>query len=287
MQKRFPVLMALLLAVTAGTAMAADPTGDQIYQAVRAGNLEQAQQMVDQVLADHPKSAKAHFVAAEVAARRNNFGAARQELAKAESIDPALSGISQRSVNELRAQLARALPLSSTTPTRVPAPQPYQMIVPEQRHSSHFLGWLFLIGGIVVVWMIIRRATYRPYPGPIPGPGPMGPMGGPMMGGPVMGGPMMGGGPVMMGGGPGIMGSLASGLAVGAGVAAGEELVHHMLDGRGGVGGPIPSAGAAEPYPQDYSNPNADMGGNDFGVSGGDDSSWGDSGGGGGGDDWT
>jgi hypothetical protein len=92
------------------------------------------------------------------------------------------------------------------------------------------------------------------------------------------------------GGGSGIMGSVASGLALGAGVAAGEELVEHMMGGgsHSGGGGFVPPA-QAEPMP----DPNADMGGNDFGVNdpgswddGGGGGGW-DDGGGGGGGDWT
>jgi hypothetical protein len=84
-----------------------------------------------------------------------------------------------------------------------------------------------------------------------------------------------------------LAGGLATGLAVGAGVVAGEELAHRFLDGDRGVG-------AAPPVmPEEPVDPNADMGGPDFGL--GDSSSWGDSSGGGdsfgsdsgGGGDWT
>ncbi len=85
------------------------------------------------------------------------------------------------------------------------------------------------------------------------------------------------------------MGNLASGLAIGAGVAAGEELVRHVIDGNGNVV-QVPAADLRD-SPQ-----NQDLGGNDFGTTGGDswgnDSSGGDSGGGwggdsGGGGDWS
>jgi len=48
-----------------GTALAdTDPTVHQIYEAASSGHLDQAQQMMDQVLRDHPESAKAHYVQA-------------------------------------------------------------------------------------------------------------------------------------------------------------------------------------------------------------------------------
>jgi hypothetical protein len=41
----------------------------QIYEAATTGHLEQAQEMITQVLTNHPKSAKAHRVRAEVYAK--------------------------------------------------------------------------------------------------------------------------------------------------------------------------------------------------------------------------
>jgi hypothetical protein len=62
-------------------------------------------------------------------------------------------------------------------------------------------------------------------------------------------------------------------------MAAGEELVEHMMGGGSNAGGGIvPSADASQ-----IPDPNADMGGNDFGLN--DPGSWDDGGGGGGLDD--
>jgi len=72
---------------------------------------------------------------------------------------------------------------------------------------------------------------------------------------------------------------LATGAAVGAGIVAGEELMHHFTDHdreRDVVYETPPSN-------NDNWNRPDDMGGNDFGVS--DSSSW-DSGSSSGGDDW-
>lgn len=273
MFKRLTLPLGLALLMLAGTALAADPTGAQIYQAVQSGNLAQAQQMIQQVLKDHPNSAKAHFIAAEVDARAQNFGQARQELATAQALKPGLPFASQHAVRELQTQLGMA-----AGSTRQSTPFAQQAV----RHRSHVGAGLLLIIGIIIVWMILRRrmaaARYGGYPGQVPGamPGQMppgGPMGGPGYG---AGYPPPGYGPGY-GQGPGIMSSLGTGLAMGAGVVAGEELVDHMLNRGAGAGGVIPDAGAAQPDPQ----VNADMGGNDFGVS--DPGSWDDGGGGGGG----
>ena len=65
--------VALIQPAMAQTAGQNDPSAHQIFQAVSAGRLAEAQQMVDQVLRDHPRSGEAHFVAAEVYAREGDF----------------------------------------------------------------------------------------------------------------------------------------------------------------------------------------------------------------------
>ena len=65
MLKRIVAPLVLVAAFScAGPVLAADPTVDQIYEQAREGHLDQAQQMMNQVLRDHPGSAKAHYVEA-------------------------------------------------------------------------------------------------------------------------------------------------------------------------------------------------------------------------------
>jgi uncharacterized protein len=269
LKKLTPALAALLLVACALPALAADPSVAQVYQAADSGNLAAAQQMIAQVLRDHPQSGRAHYVAAEIDARAGNYGLARQELQAAQSLEPGLPFASSRSVQELQAQLGEAAPLTMLAPRTVRAGR------------SHLGLFMILVAGAVVLWLLLRRRAaamgYPQYPGQYPG----APQGMPPMG--------YGPGGYMPGGGSGIMGSVASGLALGAGVAAGEELVDHMLGGSSspGGGGFVPPAESA-PAP----DPNADMGGNDFGLD--DPGSWDGGGGGdsgGGGDDgsggWT
>jgi hypothetical protein len=272
MLKRFaPALAALLLIACALPALAADPGPAQVYQVARSGNLAQAQQMIAQVLRDQPRSGQAHYVAAEIDARAGNYGAARQELQTAESLEPGLPFANAGSVQQLQAQLGDA-PLAVLAPRTVRAGR------------SHFGLFLIFIGVGVVLWVLLRRRAvamgYPQYPGQYRGgmsPG--------MPGG-------YGPGGYMPGGGSGIMGNVASGLALGAGVAVGEEVVDRMLSGGsspGGSGFVAPAEAAPAP------DPNADMGGGDFGLNdpgswdagaGG----WDDGGAGGGGGDnggWT
>ena len=252
---------------------AADPTVHQIYEAAEAGHLDQAQQMMDQVLRDHPKSAKAHYVQAERYAKEGKTALARAELGQAEELDPGLPHENLRSVQALKAQLGMGVRTTQSPQVTgigtAPAP-------------AHFPWGTALIVILVVglVWMMFRRRpTYSQYPAG----------GSPVMGGGpgTYGGPAgYGGGAAPMGGGigSGIAGGLASGLAVGAGVVAGEELAHHFLDGSTREGTVLPPAGENDRQ----QSGNNDMGGSDFGVN--DSGSWDDSGGGGGGgggDDWS
>jgi len=238
-----------------------DPTVHQIYEAASSGHLDQAQQMMDQVLRDHPNSAKAHYVQSELYAREGRFSLARAELARAEQLQPGLPKESPRSVAELKSELGltrRVDPAFGATRESV----------------SHFPWITVVILALVVgvIWRLFRRrTTYAQYPGgaPTATPGTYGPGGyGP-------------GGPVSGGIGSTVAGGLAGGLAAGAGLVAGEALAHRLIDGGHSSTLPTPATDDGEPNAA-----NSDMGGADFGVN--DPGSWDDgSGGGGGGDDWT
>lgn len=271
---------ALTFALAGAPAFAADadPTVAQIYEAARAGHLDQAQTMIDQVLRDHPTSAKAHYVQAELYAREGNLGLARQELNRAEALKPGLPDERPQAVQELKSQLGMIRGGGRTVTERPIGLSPSGL---GARSESHFpwgavLVLALVIGGLMMLFR--RRNTYVPYAG-----GGM-PGGAPAGYGP--GGGYMGPGGGMVGGGVGssIAGGLAGGLAAGAGIVAGEELAHHFLDGdRRQV---LPPADEGQ-----WNSSNSDMGGNNFGVN--DPGSWDDgSSGGGGGDsggggDWS
>jgi uncharacterized protein len=269
-----PLVLVFAMACTVPVLADTDPTLHQVYEAAQTGHMDQAQQMMNQVLRDHPTSARAHFVEAELSARSGNFPKAREELARAQQLDPGLSFAKPEAVSALQRELARGTGFRT-----MPAPHAVQARSP--------VSWgliLLIVAGVAILWALMRRRSqpqfgYPQYPGavstPAGVPGGYGPGG--------YGAPGMGGG----GMGSGMVGGLASGLAIGAGVVAGEELVRHMMDGR--EGGVVPGGGEyREPPPPENDN----MGGSDFGVSDGG-GSWDDGGGsfgggdGGGGGDWS
>jgi hypothetical protein len=285
------VALALGLALGAGApALAADdPSIHEVYQAAEAGKMGEAQSMMDKVLRDHPNSAKAHYVEAELLAKQGRMGDARDQLATAERLDPALSFASPQAVRDLRNQIEGR---SAVKPG-------YAVIAPAAAVPQSHFPWgsvillVALVGVVVVVARAIARRNAVPayggfgrgtaYPAPNPGYGPQGPY----PGYPPYGAPPAGGGV-----GSSIMGGLATGAAVGAGMVAGEALAHHFTDGDRGNTTLVPDNSAwgqtaGDSWGRSDDMRNADMGGNDFGMS--DSSSWDDGGGGGdsgGGGDW-
>ncbi len=266
----FAALLSLAAAtVSVALAQTPDPSLHEVYEATKAGHYEDAQAMMDRVLRDHPDSAKAHYVEAELLARQHKMSAAAGELATAERLSPGLPKEDPRSVAQLRAEISGGGQAVGNT---------YQ----SYHQSSGFGGWLLpvIVIGVILLLVMLVRATRRVAPvmpvaygpGGMPGPG----MPGYGMGGMGPMGPMGGGGL-----GSSIVGGLATGAALGAGLVAGEELMHHFTDGNRGSGYVPPLA--------DNSGVNDNMGGQDFGVQ--DSGSWDDGGsvgdgGGGGGGDW-
>jgi clan AA aspartic protease (TIGR02281 family) len=86
-------------------AAAAEPTSKQIYEAATTGHLEQAQQMISAVLANHPKSAKAHWIQAEIFAREGKTNLARSEVLETQRLDPGLTKFTSKAVRDLRTRL--------------------------------------------------------------------------------------------------------------------------------------------------------------------------------------
>ncbi|OEZ57977.1 M48 family metallopeptidase [Duganella sp. HH105] len=290
---------ALALAVPA---FAAEPTVHDVYVAAEAGKYTEAQELMDQVLKAHPNSATAHFVEAELLAKQGKFAAAQGELATAERLSPGLPKVNPSALAKLRTLLADGQKPKSN----------YSQQQPARSNASYNNGnygapqssgipWgtiLILGGGLLgFIWLASRfmarrnaqnDASYNPA-GYNPGGG-AAPGYAPGAGYPQQGYPQQGYGQPQQGSGMGsrIMGGLATGAAVGAGIVAGEAIARQFTGGSHDSG-----AQAAPRNDIVYDDPSRDellrrddMGGNDFGVSGGwgDSSGGGDSGGGGGGD---
>lgn len=259
MLKIFGFVLSLFL--LSGVVRAEDvPTLDQVYKAAESGRMDDAQRMMDTVLKEHPNSAKAHFVEAELLAKQGRMDMAEGELGNAERLKPGLPFASPKAVQELKA--------------RIQANR--HVVAPEAQASGGGFPWGMLmigIGAVAVLFFVMRAFASRQQAqnGYLPAGGL--PVQGAAYGQPAYnqpyGAPPYGAPPAAGGGlGSGIMGGLATGAAVGAGMVAGEALAHHFMDG--GHAAPAADAwGASGNLAQD------NMGGTDFGIA--DNATWDDS----------
>ena len=295
------VLLALAAFGLTSLALAqSEPTIKQIYDTAQSGQVDKARQMTQEVLRNHPKSAKAHFVMAELDAAQGRAGEARDELSQAESFAPGLPFARPDAVQALRDKLSAkpALRGSNDTSPAVVAP------VRDAPRASFPWGWILLGAvGIAVLATVMRsRAAARSSPGypnnyGAPSAGDWGrqPTGyGPQPYGPQPYGPA----PGQSGMGGNIMGGLATGLAVGAGALAAEEIGRRILGSHeqhnldSGARGPVSHPQSDSPLARDAGLGDIDRltgggGGpalpDDFGIN--DAGSWDDGGGSFGGDD--
>ncbi len=282
---KFALVASLMVA---GFAMAqSEPSMSQIYSTAQAGKLDEAQVMVQQVLVSHPKSAKAHFVQAELYSRQGKLDLARQALASAEQYAPGLPFAKPEAVQALKAQLA-AKPQKAAVATYA-APQ-----APAQSSTSWVLPLVLAGGFIAAAFFFFRKRTPEPVAQPAYAPVAQNGLNGPQTFGnaptmqpaypqpgypqaayPQQAAPSMGGR---------IMGGVATGLAVGAGVMAAEAIGRNLMGGSHSSNSPqadmFSGNNSFEPIAPET---NRDMGGNNFGIS---DTAWDDGGSGGGGSDW-
>jgi hypothetical protein len=281
-RKAVLICMLLTSAVLAGTALAAgDPSLHEVYQAAEAGRLNDALGMMSQVLRDHPNSGKAHFVEAELLAKQGRLSNAASELQTAERLAPGLPFANAQAVDSLR----RHISSSSSSARMIPSGFGTQ-----SSPASRFpLGLLLMGAALIAAIIFFVRKMIQPRANVMQAAG--GPgfangngfgSGAPMQPGGAGGGmgmaPM---GQAAGGMGSGILGGLATGAVLGAGMVAGEALMHRFTDG----GRQHDTGQSFIPASYDRDSSAGDLGGNDFGVSDG--GSWDDSSSGGGGDDWT
>jgi len=211
-------VFAIAVLLTSNAAFA-EATLPEVYQAVQSGQMAKADVMMKEVLQNHPNSAKAHYVAAELYLKEGKVEVARNHFIKAQNLAPGLPFAQPESVQKLQVQLASGAGSS----------------VAGSSSSSIFSNPLFwgliaiLVVGVIIVMRRRKAEAVQVYNAPSAGyPGtPGGPAGYPVgPGGPGYPGAPAGG----MGGG--LMGSLATGAALGAGMYAGQALASNLMGGH-------------------------------------------------------
>ena len=196
-------------------AVFAEATLPEVYQAVQSGQLAKADAMMKEVLQNHPNSAKAHYVAAELYLKEGKLEVARNHFLRAQNLAPGLPFAQPESVQKLQVQLSSGA------------------VGPAANQSSIFSNPLFwgliaiLVVGIIIVMRRRKAEAVEVYNAPRAGyPGtPGGPAGYP---------PGYPGAPAAGGMGSGLMGSLATGAALGAGMVAGQAIASSLMGGHEG-----------------------------------------------------
>ena len=227
---KFPLILSLLAALIFSSSVLADPKEPslhEVYQKIAAGQYAQADAMMKGVLENHPNSAKAHYIVAELRLKEGRLDEGRAELARAEALAPGLPFAQADAVQKLRTQLVKSSGLGSGSSSA----------------SSIFsspIFWLLmvvLVGGLIYFMKLRKREQANAVAlgkGPQSGSAPN-PTGGPPNG---PGGPGSPNGPAGAPntgfGGSGLMGSLATGAALGAGMVAGQALASHLMGGEHG-----------------------------------------------------
>jgi hypothetical protein len=216
MEKRVKKLLltGLLVLAVSGSAFAADGP-KEVEAAIQQGNFTLAEQDLRQAIVEHPQSAKAHYMLAQVLAHEGNIGDAQKEANQAKAIDPKISFTSPAKFERFQSELNQAL--APSTGARRPAASmreaPYaageQPTAVQPRSSGSI--WPWVIGGVIVVllfgWFRRRQqgvmnnqgfgnqgygapGPQNPYGnGPYPPPGyQQGPQGGSGIGSSILGG---------------------------------------------------------------------------------------------------
>ncbi|WP_395687571.1 tetratricopeptide repeat protein [Caenimonas koreensis] len=253
--RQLKVMLVALLAMTFAAFASAqgEPTIKQIYETAQAGQLDKARQMTQEVLRNHPKSAKAHFVMAELDAAQGHRDDARESLAQAESIAPGLPFARPEAVQALRSRLA-APQAAARTPKVVDAPATVAPRESPRPAPSFPWGMLLIAGMVAIVVAYVMRSRAQGNAANAANAAPVAPMpdnawgrqpefgtqaaygnppgyGTPPAYGtqPGYGAPPAYGQPQGSGLGGRVMGGLATGLAVGAGALAAQEIGRRIM----------------------------------------------------------
>ena len=199
----------------------AEATLPEVYKAVQSGQMAKADAMMKEVLQNHPNSAKAHYVAAELYLKEGKLEVARNHFIKAQNLAPGLPFAQAESVQKLQVQL------SSGAGGSVAGSSPSSIF-----SNPIFWGLIaILVVGVIIMMRHRKAQAVQVYNAPSAGyPGAPGTPGGPT---PYPGGPAgYPGAPAAGGMGSGLMGSLATGAALGAGMYAGQALASSLMGGH-------------------------------------------------------
>lgn len=173
-------LVAGLLAASAWVAVPAwaTPTETAVQAQIQKGRYDEAESMMAQVLAAKPDSPKAHYLYAQILAKRGRLDMARQHAAKARQLDPSIGFTTRARFESFERRIASNAPGTVATPTaqlqseltmmapadrRVAQAQAAEEARAEERmtHLRSTASWWPWVLGIGLGWWLLRRMGRR------------------------------------------------------------------------------------------------------------------------------
>lgn len=161
---------ALLLLATlwAGVCLAL-PAPHDIEQAVAQGQLPQAERMLREVIAEKPRSARAHYELAQVLSREGQHEAAQQAIRTARELDPSLKfAQSTEKFNAVAQAIEQQAPTAATRKAATVQSSPAS---PEPAQVGPHTAWLWpalLSAGFALLMLALwRRMQPRPVLQPV------------------------------------------------------------------------------------------------------------------------
>jgi hypothetical protein len=163
------LILSFVLMIVSSMAIAADDSPKEVQALIARGDYPAAEAMLRDAVSEHPKSAKAHYVLAEVLAHQGNIGEAKTEAAKAASLDPETHFTDPAKFQAFQHKLDAALaPVSNTRSATAPARLTESAPAADRASggASHMTGWLIVIAIVALIaflWSRRRRDTAGPY----------------------------------------------------------------------------------------------------------------------------
>jgi tetratricopeptide (TPR) repeat protein len=233
----------ILAVLLAGIALAASavPSVDDVQTQVAKGNYARAEELMREVIAAKPGSARAHYIYAEILAHNRRFAQASEQLTAAKAIDPQIRFTQPETFRSFEQTLAREQASERRPAVREAVRASPTVAAPTAEHSGGVPGWVWGVGAAAVALVAWRAFSSRrssalatPYGGMTHPATAMG-----------AGAAAGGYGPVYPPAPAAGSGLLGTGLAVAGGVAAGmlaEKLLteHNSASSAGGISGAVP-----------------------------------------------
>ena len=223
--KKLMQALVLSLAVLSANIVLAEPTVQDIYKTAQVDK-QQALTMVNEVIKLRPNSARAHYVQSDLLLQLGKKAEAKTAFLKSQSLDPSMSFAKPESVERLRT----ALGVKKTDTLKF------------DTDKAMLWGGGILLALLIAIMLFRRKkpaqqySPYQQYPDanntqyrPVT-PTPPAPAGA-AVSAPAAAAPASSG--------SGLMGSLATGAAMGVGVAAGATLANHLLNGNKATAAPV------------------------------------------------